>query len=390
MEPAYLYEYPDWTHFTWDTAATLESLTHAVALQGKLLGKMEQFGFDVRQDTEFHHLTEEIIRSSEIEGEILNETQVRSSIARHLGINFENGVYPSQHIDGVVQMMLDATHNCTAQLTEERLFGWHAALFPNGHSGYLKIAVARYRDDANGPMLVVSQKASQKVRDTVVHYQAPGAALVPGMMTEFLDWVNHDTSGGIQQAPGIRQECAHLPVRAHPLIKAAICHLWFVTIHPFDDGNGRITRAITDMLLSRADETPLRFYSMSAQIQKEKKGYYDILERTQKSSSDITEWLNWFLTCLAHSIENANTVIDKIARKAVFWRNNALLVSDERQRKILNMLFDGFDGHLTSSKLEKIVHCSQDTAGRLLKDLVGKGILSQEGAGRNTHYVLVS
>jgi Fic family protein len=328
---------------------------------------MEQFGFDVRQDTEFHHLTEDITRSSEIEGEILNTEQVRSSIARHLGINFENGVYPSHHIDGIVQMMLDAAHNFAAELTEERLFGWHAALFPNGHSGYFKIGVARYRDDADGPMRVVSQRA----RDTVVHYRAPAAPLVPGMMDEFLDWVNHD-------APGV-----------HPLIKAAISHLWFVTIHPFDDGNGRIARAITDMLLARADDTPLRFYSMSAQIQKEKKGYYDMLEHTQKAGGGITGWINWFLTCLGHSIESAELVIDRIARKAVFWRDNALLVSDERQRKIINMLFDGFDGNLTSSKLEKIAKCSQDTAGRLLKDLVGKGILSQEGAGRSTHYVLV-
>ncbi|AEF82138.1 Fic family protein [Leadbettera azotonutricia] len=365
VEPTYLYEYPNWTHFTWDNGAILEPLTRAVALQGKLLGRMEQFGFDVRQDTEFHQLTEEIIRSSEIEGEILNAEQVRSSIARHLGINFENGVHPSHHIDGVVQMMLDVMHNFASDLTEERLFGWHAALFPTGHSGYFKIAVARYRDDADGPMQVVSQKA----RDTVVHYRAPDAPQVPGMMSGFLDWVNHSTN-------------------THPLIKAAISHLWFVTIHPFDDGNGRIARAVTDMLLARADDTSLRFYSMSSQIQKEKKGYYDILEHSQKGTSDITGWLNWFLICLAHSIESAGLVIDRIARKAVFWRENALLVRDERQRKIINMLFDGFDGHLTSSKFEKIVKCSQDTAGRLLKDLAGKGILVQEGAGRSTHYVL--
>jgi Fic family protein len=307
-------------------------------------------------------LTEEITKSSEIEGEILNSEQVRSSLARRLNIKLDNPVTQSHHIEGIVQSMMDAVNNYKMPLTDERLFGWHASLFPTGYSGMRKIKVAAYRAEE---MQVVSTK---NYHDSV-HYEAPLPEKVPSQMKEFLSWLN---------AVG----------NENTLLKAAIAHLWFVIIHPFDDGNGRLARSITEMMLARAENTNLRFYSMSAQIQKEKKDYYAVLEETNTSALDITIWLEWFLGCLKRAIAGSSDIVGKVLEKAAFWQKHAFDITNEIQREIINKLMDGFSGNMTSGKAAKIFEISQDTAIRLLKDLSERGFLSVQGAGRSTHYVL--
>ena len=309
-------------------------------------------------------LTADITKSSEIEGEILNSDQVRSSVARHLGIETEGLPEADHYVDGVVQLMIDATQNYAQPLTNERLFNWHAALFPTGRSGAYKITVADWRQGSD-PMQVISGAMGKEK----IHYQAPDSDNVPYQMKLFLDWVNDEQ-------------------RIDPVLKAAIAHLWFVTIHPFDDGNGRIARTIMDLFLARADEMPHRFYSMSAEIRKQRKEYYEILEKTQKGKLDITNWLEWFLDCLNTALLDTEKTISTILQKAAFWDKHRVPMN-ERQIKMVNLLWDGFNGKLTSSKWGKITKCSADTALRDIQDLIGKGVLrkTNEG-GRSTNYAL--
>ena len=360
--PKYIYEHDAYPEFIWSREKILNLLTTVAGLQGRILGKMRQFGFGIQQDAMLNAMTEEIVKSSEIEGEILNSEQVRSSLARRLNIDLQHSAIPSHHIDGVVESMMDATRNHGLPLTRTRLFGWHASLFPTGWSGMRKIRAGRFR---NAEMQVVSQRNGRDV----VHYEAPAARDVPGQIDVFLDWFNKNGN-------------------ENPLVKSAIAHLWFVIIHPFDDGNGRLTRAITEMALARSENTPLRFYSMSAQIQKEKKEYYRILERTTTGGLDITAWLQWFFGCLGRAIKSADAVIGGVLTKAEFWQRNSERIPNAVQRRILNLLLDGFNGNMTFGKVAKICKVSQDTAARLLSDLADKGFLAVKGGGRSTHYVM--
>ena len=358
----YIYEHDAYPEFVWDKDEILNLLTTVAGLQGRILGKMQQFGFGIQQESMLNAMTEEIVKSSEIEGEILNSAQVRSSLACRLNIDLRDAAIPSHHIDGVVESMLDATRNYGLPLTRTRLFGWQASLFPTGWSGMRKIRVGRFR---NAEMQVVSRRNGRDV----VHYEAPAPRDVSRQMDAFLNWFNENGN-------------------ENPLVKSAIAHLWFVIIHPFDDGNGRLTRAITEMALARSENTSLRFYSMSAQIQKEKKDYYSILERATRGGLDITAWLQWFFVCLGRAIESADTVIGGVLTKAEFWQRNSARISNAVQRRILNLLLDGFNGNLTSGKVAKICKVSQDTAARLLSDLADKGFLAVKGGGRSTHYVM--
>ncbi len=363
---AYIHEKENWTDFSWNEKAVSKKLAEVRNLQGKLLGKMDALGFDVQDEAVLHTLTLEIVKSSEIEGEVLSLVQVRSSIAKRLGIELAGTVDSERYIDGVVEMMLDATQNYHLPLTKERLFGWHSALFPTGWSGMHKIIVADWRDDATGPMQVVSGAMGKEK----VHFQAPHSDRIENEITRFLNWLESENE-------------------IDSVLKAGIAHIWFITIHPFEDGNGRITRAITEMLLARSDNSTKRFYSLSSQIRKERKQYYDVLERTQKGSSDITDWLMWFLDCLKNSFETTNELLSHIFIKADFWKTHSALVLNERQRKILNALLDGFEGNLTTSKWGKICKCSQDTALRDIQDLVKKDLLQKEASGgRSTKYTL--
>ena len=362
----YIHEKENWTHFTWDNKKVMIKLSEARNQQGRLLGKMESLGFDLQNEAVLNTLTLDVIKSSEIEGELLEIEQVRSSIARQLGIDIAGAVESERHIDGIVEMMLDATQRYDAPLSKDRLFGWHAALFPSGWSNLYKITVADWRKDTTGPMQVVSGPMGKEK----VHYQAPSSDRIEPEMNRFLDWFENEHEIDL-------------------VLKAAIAHLWFVTIHPFDDGNGRITRAITDMTLARSDKSVRRFYSMSAQIGVERKQYYEILEKTQKGNSDITEWILWFLQCLINAIESTDKTLSKVFRKAEFWKLHSATILNVRQQKIINRLLDGFDGKLTSSKWAKINKCSQDTALRDIQDLMKKDILQKEASGgRSTNYEL--
>ena len=334
-------------------------------LQGRLLGQMESLGFKLKEEAVLSTLTLDVLKSTEIEGEILNKDQVRSSIARKLGWEVSGLVDSPRNVDGVVEMMLDATQNYDKPITTERLLGWHAALFPTGFSGMFKIEIGKYR---SGDMQVVSGAMGKEK----VHYEAPKPNLVEAEMNLFLKWFN-DASANID-----------------PILKAAIAHFWFVTIHPFDDGNGRIARAITDLQLARSDGSSQRFYSMSNQILVERKKYYAILEKSQHGTSDITEWLVWFLSCLENALLNSTDVLDSVLKKARFWEKHSQTPLNDRQRLMLNKLLDGFDGKLTSSKWAKIAKCSQDTAIRDIQDLINNNILYKEAqGGRSTNYELL-
>ena len=365
MKSIYIWQQKAWPSFTWDDARLSYKLGRVRGLQGKLVGKMSALGFDLKNYAMLDALTADITKSSEIEGELLNADQVRSSVARHLGIEIEGLPEVDRYVDGVVQVMIDATQNYTSPLTDERLFNWHAALFPTGRSGIYKITVADWRQ-GTAPMQVVSGAMGKEK----IHYQAPASDNVPYQMKLFLNWVNSDQ-------------------KIDPVLKAAISHLWFVTIHPFDDGNGRISRIISDLFLARADEMPHRFYSMSAQIRKQRKGYYEILEKTQKGNLDITDWLEWFLDCLEDALLNTEKSIRTVLQKATFWERHRSISMNERQAKVVNLLWDGFDGKLTSSKWGKIAKCSADTALRDIQDLIAKGVLRKtDESGRNTNYEL--
>ena len=362
----YIYEQPDWPHLTWNHEklyALLVSLRHQ---QGRIMGRMEALGFRFREQAILQTLTQDVIKSSEIEGEMLDTEQVRSSIARRLGMDIGGLIPTSRDVDGVVDMMLDATQHYKQPLTKERLFGWHASLFPSGQSGLIKIKVRAWRDDSHGPMQVVSGPYGYER----VHYQAPAADKVDHEMTIFLNWFNKKTP-------------------LDPVLKAGLAHLWFVTIHPFDDGNGRIARAIGDMALARAEQSSQRFYSLSSQIRLKRNDYYKMLEKTQKGPLDVTPWMEWFLDCLTRAIKGAENTLKSVLYKARFWEKLSTLSLNERQRKVLNLMLDGFEGKLTTSKWAKLVKCSQDTAYRDILALVNQGILTiNSERGRSTSYSL--
>ena len=362
----YIHEKENWTDFVWDEKQVSLKLAETRNLQGRLLGKMESLGFDLQDEAVLNTLTQEIVKSSEIEGEILDLEQVRSSIARRLGIEIAGAIDSERHIDGIVEMMLDATQRYDLPLSKERLFGWHSALFPTGWSNMYKITVADWRKDSTGPMQVVSGPMGKEK----VHYEAPSSDRIEEEMVNLIQWIETGLT-------------------IDPVLKAAIAHLWFVTIHPFEDGNGRITRAITELLLARSDKSVKRFYSMSSQIRFERKEYYEMLEKIQKGSSDITEWILWFLNCLTNSFESTSDTLSRILKKADFWKANSSTILNERQQEMINRLLDGFTGKLTTSKWGKICKCSQDTALRDIQDLIVKNILQKEASGgRSTNYEL--
>ena len=359
----YIHQLKNWPHFQWDEQAFISLLGEVRILQGNLMGKVELLGFQLKDEANLETLIQDVLQTSEIEGEILNPELVRSSIATRLGLAYSGVAHSDRNVNGIVELMLDATQNNNKTISEERLYGWHSALFPTGRSGMYTIEVGQWR---SGAMHVVSGGMGRET----VHYEAPKAELLASEMQQFINSYNNEQN-------------------LESLLKAAIAHLWFITIHPFDDGNGRIARAITDMQLSKADGVNQRFYSMSTEINTQKKGYYTILESTQKGDLDITEWIVWFLECLKKSIVSSNGIVDKVVKKHHFWVKNASLISNERQYVMLNKLLDHFEGNLNSSKWAKITKTSTDTALRDITDLVNKNILLKaDSGGRSTHYVL--
>jgi len=367
MRRIYIHQNKNWPKFDWkqeNLAKILGTIRHK---QGKLTGRMEALGFKLRNEATLQTLTLDVLKSSEIEGEMLNADQVRSSIARRLGMDIAGLVPADRHVEGIVEMMLDATQNYEEELTAGRLFAWHAAMFPTGRSGMQKITVGAWRDNpVDDPMQVVSGPMGKER----VHYEAPAAELLEKEMQVFLEWFNHQDD-------------------IDPVLKAGVAHLWFVTIHPFDDGNGRIARAIADMQLARSDESKHRFYSMSAQIRKERTEYYDILEATQKGSLDITTWLQWFFACLDRALVASEETLEGVMKKAKFWEAHAGTEFNTRQKFMLNKLLDHFDGALTSSKWAKITKASHDTSLRDIQDLISKKVLIKDPAGgRSTNYLL--
>jgi Fic family protein len=362
----YIWEQPNWPKLAWNQDRLSGLLADVRHRQGLLLGRMQALGFGLREEAVLQTLTQDVLKSSEIEGERLDPDQVRSSLARRLGME-AGGLAPAdQAVEGVVDMMLDATRKYDEPLTADRLFGWHAALFPTGRSGMKKIRVGAWRDDGEGPMQLVSGPCGRQR----VHYEAPPAPRLDAEMQTFLDWFNG-------------------PPRTDPVLAAAKAHLWFVTIHPFDDGNGRIARAVADMALARSEQSAQRFYSMSAQIRRERDDYYGVLERTQKGEPDVTGWMEWFLGCLGRAIDGAQEDLANVMRKARFWQAHIGKPFNERQTKILNRLLDGFEGTLTSSKWAKLAKCSQDTANRDIQDLLDRKVLMRNpGGGRSTSYRL--
>jgi len=364
----YIHERKDWPKFYWDSQQLIPLIGKVRNLQGKLIGKMESVGFDLRSEANLETVTVEIVKSSEIEGEVLNMEQVRSSLARKLGLERAGLVPSNRDVDGIVDLLLDAIQNYQSELTQERLFDWHYSLFPTGRSGMYKIIVGNWRDDSTGPMQIVSGAMGRER----VHFQAPPAERIPHEINQFLTWVNAEQED------------------LDPVLKAGIAHLWFVTIHPFEDGNGRITRAITDMLLTKSDGIPQRFYSMSSQIRNERKQYYEILERTQSDDLDITEWLIWFLKCLHNALQSSAIILQKVIYKHRFWLKHSDKSLNERQKQMLNRLLDDFKGKLTTKKWGKMTKTSHDTALRDIQGLIRMKILKKEKAGgRSTNYELV-
>jgi Fic family protein len=364
--PDYIHKLPEWPRFAWDHKKTAGRLATARHKQGLLLGRMGALGFKVNEDAILLTLTADVLKSSEIEGEALDADQVRSSLARRLGIDI-GGLKPAdRHVEGVVEMMLDATQRFDQPLTEERLFGWHASLFPTGRSGMHPINVGVWRDDRTAPMQVVSGPVGRER----VHFEAPQAERLVDEMRRFLEWFNGDTT-------------------TEPVLKAAQAHLWFVTVHPFDDGNGRIARAIADMALARSEGSPRRFYSMSAQIRQERADYYRILEQTQQGTMDVTPWIEWFLRCLTRAIDSAETALSGVLAKARYWEKLRDVALNDRQRLVITRLLEGFEGALTTSKWAAMTKSSQDTALRDIQHLVERGVLVRNAAGgRSTSYSL--
>ncbi len=365
-ENLYIWQSEDWPQWRYDLSALTGPLTDVSRAQGLLLGRLADVGMALRNQASLAALTEDVVKTSEIEGEVLNVQSVRSSIARRMGVDIGAVAPVDRHVEGVVEMVLDATTRAAAPLSAERLFGWHAALFPTGYSGMTRIAVGQWRTDTEGPMQIVSGHVGRRK----VHFQAPPAEVLAAETDRFLAWANAETG-------------------EPTLIKAGLAHLWFVTLHPFDDGNGRIARAVGDLFLPRADGSPQRFYSLSAQIQRERKDYYDVLERTQKGTLDVTSWLSWFLGTLERAVASAQTTLDAVLVKARYWQRWAGLPLNERQVKLLNRLLDGFDGKLTSSKWAAIAKCSPDTSLRDITQLLALGVLQKTpGGGRSTGYEL--
>ncbi|MDL2307117.1 Fic family protein [Desulfovibrio sp. OttesenSCG-928-C06] len=363
----YIHERLEWPRFEWNLERLAGLLATVRHKQGLLLGRMGALGFAVQAEAGLETLTEDVVKSSAIEGERLDSTLVRSSLARRLGIDIGGTALVNRHIDGIVEMMLDATQRYAEPLSEGRLIGWHAALFPTGFSGSRKITVGAWRTPEAGAMQVVSGYVGREM----IHFEAPSAERLEREMDAFLEWFN-------------------TPLEFDPVLKAGIAHLWFVTIHPFEDGNGRIARAIADCALARADNSPQRFYSMSGRIEQDRKEYYAILESTQKGGLDITAWLEWFLTCLGRAIDGAEETLAAVLRKARVWNHANQFPLNERQRLVLARLLDNFSGKLTSSKYAKLAKISQDTAIRDIKELVANGILKQSGGGgRSTAYEIV-
>ncbi len=362
----YIHLHPNWPKFQWDSKKVLPLLADVRHRQGRLLGAMEALGFDLRREASLGTLTADVIKSSAIEGETLDADQVRSSIARRLGLDFGGAAVASRDVEGVVEMMLDATQNFSSPLTEERLSGWHACLFPTGRSGMRRITAGRWRGMEGDPMQVISGPMGRER----VHFEAPAAERLGGEMDAFLEWFESD-------------------VTTDPVLKAAVAHFWFVTIHPFEDGNGRIARAIADMALARAEGIKERFYSMSAQIEAERRDYYLNLESNQRGGMGITSWIVWFLGCLGRAVDDAESHLARVLHKARVWKHLAESPVNDRQRHIINRLLDGFEGKLSSSKYAKLTKCSADTALRDIRDLVERGILEREEAGgRSTSYRL--
>lgn len=363
----YIWQQAIWPDFTWDDATLSTLLAHVNKEQGRLKGKLEAMGFKTQGEALLQTLTEDVIKSSDIEGEKLDSAQVRSSIARRLGMDIAGLVPADRNVEGVVEMMLDATQKYDSPLTAKRLFDWHAALFPTGRSGMREIIVGDWRGDSEGPMRVISGPIGRER----VHYEAPPAQQIPEESARFLEWFNQ-------------------PKEIDPLLAAGLAHLWFISLHPFEDGNGRIARAIADMALAHGENSSQRSYSMSAQIREERDDYYNALERAQKSSLDITYWQGWFLECLGRAIEHAHENLDEALKKARFWGRYAKEALNERQIKVLNRVMDDFEGKLTSSKWAKIAKCSQDSAGRDIKDLMERGALRKDpGGGRSTSYSII-
>ena len=361
----YIWQNPEYPYFTYDKDVIINLLSDVRLRQGLLLGKMQRLGLENSKHTVLNVLTEDVIKSSEIEGVKLNIEQVRSSIAQRLGLDIGGNVYVERDVQGIVDMMLDATLNYDKPVTEDRLFGWQASMFPSGRSGLYRINVGKYRDDRSGPMQVVSGP----VEHEKVHYEAPPASSLDLEMARLLDFINNDNSTDL-------------------VLKAGIVHLWFVIIHPFEDGNGRIARALTDLILARSENSSERFYSMSSQIKKERKSYYEILQLTQTYNLDITFWLKWFLENMIAAINSSEDLLNDIFKKTEFWNLNKSVTFNERQIKVLKKVLDNFEGNLTTQKWAKICNCSHDTANRDITDLINKNILIKQGEARSTHYIL--
>lgn len=361
----YIWQNPEYPYFTYDKDVIINLLSDVRLRQGLLLGKMQRLGFENSKHTVLNVLTEDVIKSSEIEGVKLNIEQVRSSIAQRLGLDIGGDVYVERDVQGIVDMMLDATLNYDKPVTEDRLFGWQASMFPGGRSGLYRINVGKYRDDRNGPMQVVSGPVGHEK----VHYEAPPASSLDAEMERLLNFINNDNSTDL-------------------VLKAGIVHLWFVIIHPFEDGNGRIARALTDLILARSENSSERFYSMSSQIKKERKSYYEILQLTQTDNLDITLWLKWFLENMIAAINSSEDLLNDVFKKTEFWNLNKSVTFNERQIKVLKKILDNFEGNLTTQKWAKICNCSHDTANRDITDLINKNILIKQGEARSTHYIL--
>ncbi len=362
----YIHQHPDWPDFKWDVSGIAALLGNIRNRQGRLVGRMESLGFTLQNEAVLETMTRDVVKTSEIEGELMDLQQVRSSLARKLGLDFPGLIPSDRHVDGVVELMLDATQKFAEPLTEDRLFAWHSALFPSGRSGIQKIQVGSWRKDATGPMVVVSGPMGNEK----VHFQAPAASRIPLEMKQFLDWFN-----------------GNQPL--DPVLKSALAHFWFVTIHPFEDGNGRIARAIADMQLARADGLPQRFYSMSAQIRLERNQYYRMLEISQKGDTDLSLWVKWFLSCFDSALKASELSLAKVLQKASFWEYLKDKQIQPRQRLMINTLLDGFKGKFTSSKWATIAGCSQDTALRDIQNLVDQQVLLKDGAGgRSSGYLL--
>jgi Fic family protein len=363
----YIHQLAEWPKFSWDGGRLVAPLAATRHAQGRLIGQMEVLGFKIREEAVLRTITEDVLKSSEIEGETLDGDQVRSSVARRLGLDIGGSLTADRHVEGVVEMMLDATQHYDQPLTVDRLCAWHASLFPTGRSGMQGITVGTWRDDRTAPMQVVSGPVGRER----VHFEAPAAARLDEEMRRFLEWFDTDAT-------------------LEPVLKAALAHLWFVTIHPFDDGNGRMARAIADMSLARSEKSPQRFYSMSGQIREERSNYYGILERTQTGTLDVTDWIEWFLGCLARAIEGAQTALASVIDKARYWEALRALSLNERQRLVIDLLLEGFEGKLTTSKWAALTKSSNDTALRDIQQLVDRGVLMRNSAGgRSTSYSLV-